>query len=75
MYCHQQPLKVWTVVRIFSVLLCAMSTILFLAWHRRDHQHNRNSSASPRENSANKGHEQGVYLIHHEQFLKLTPKF
>ena len=59
----------------FSVLLCAMSIILFLAWHRRNHQHKRNSSASPRENSANKGDEQGVYLIHHEQFLKLTPKF
>ena len=50
----------------FSVLLFTVSIICFLAWHRSDHQHSRNNSASPRKNSANKGDEQDVYVIHQE---------
>ena len=38
----------------FSVLLCTMSIIFFLAWYRRDDQHSRNSSSLPIGNSANK---------------------
>ena len=59
-----------TVARsFFAVLLCIMLISCFLAWHMSDSQHDWNSSASPRENSANMGDKQGMYLIHQEQPL------